>query len=202
MDAHCLLSLLIPTVPRRFDAAFPKLIHELLRQTEGRNDVEVLGLFDNRKRTIGTKRNNLLQMARGDYLAFIDDDDWVVPDYIDVLCRELRERPKIDLLLFDVQMTYPENQHPDCLCHYDLAYKFELARDGKTYRGPPAHIHVWRSSLAKQFAFPEGGHLGQYGEDTHWTGRAKLAVEHHHTLDRVMYYYRANPNTSEAARGD
>jgi len=32
--------------------------------------------------TIGAKRNQLLHRAKGDYVAFVDDDDLVSSDYV------------------------------------------------------------------------------------------------------------------------
>ena len=43
---------------------------------------EILILSDNRVRTIGVKRNELLDTAKGDYIVFIDDDDDITPEYL------------------------------------------------------------------------------------------------------------------------
>ena len=37
------------------------------------------------KGTISAGRNTALDAAQGDYLAFIDDDDWVEPDFLEFL---------------------------------------------------------------------------------------------------------------------
>ena len=43
---------------------------------------EILVLSDMRTRTIGAKRNELLAMAKGEYIVFIDDDDDITPEYL------------------------------------------------------------------------------------------------------------------------
>lgn len=40
---------------------------------------------------IGVGRNTGLDAAQGDYVAFIDDDDWVEPDYLEFLLKLLEE---------------------------------------------------------------------------------------------------------------
>lgn len=40
---------------------------------------------------IGAGRNTALDAARGEYLAFIDDDDWAEPDFLEFLLRLLEE---------------------------------------------------------------------------------------------------------------
>jgi len=60
-----------------------KIMKELLKQTQKYNNIELLAFFDNKKRTIGKKRQNMLQLAQGEYVVFIDDDDKIADDYID-----------------------------------------------------------------------------------------------------------------------
>ena len=40
---------------------------------------------------IGAGRNTALDAARGEYLAFIDDDDWAEPDFLEFLLNLLEE---------------------------------------------------------------------------------------------------------------
>tara|TARA_B110000208_G_scaffold176584_1_gene223083 strand:- start:731 stop:910 length:180 start_codon:yes stop_codon:yes gene_type:complete len=46
---------------------------ELLRQTQNYKDIEIISIFDNKKRSIGRKRDDALKMAQGKYVTFIDD---------------------------------------------------------------------------------------------------------------------------------
>jgi hypothetical protein len=41
-------------------------------------DIEILLFLDNKKRTVGGKRDALVQMSRGKYFMFVDDDDDLV----------------------------------------------------------------------------------------------------------------------------
>jgi hypothetical protein len=84
-----LLSILLPTMPCRAER-LTALYTELTRQVaalEGReNPVELLVECDapskDGGRSVGEKRDSLIEKARGEYVVFIDDDDWVVPDYV------------------------------------------------------------------------------------------------------------------------
>jgi len=75
------LSILIPSIPSREDR-LNRIYAKLLDQV-GERDVEILVFIDNKKRSIGLKRDALVQMSIGDYVAFVDDDDDVSDDYID-----------------------------------------------------------------------------------------------------------------------
>ena len=75
-----LLSILTPAVPSRF-GQIEKLMLELHRQIRDL-PVEHLVLLDNKRRTVGEKRDALLRAARGEYISYVDDDDYVSNDYV------------------------------------------------------------------------------------------------------------------------
>lgn len=54
-----LLTILVPTVPSRIDYFYPKIMKELLKQSKKYNNIEILSFFDNKKRTIGKKRDEM-----------------------------------------------------------------------------------------------------------------------------------------------
>ena len=58
--------------------------------------VEIVHFLDDRRHTIGAKRNWLLDRARGQFVVFIDDDDDVNDRYVSLICRTLKEHPCID----------------------------------------------------------------------------------------------------------
>ena len=83
-----LLSILISAIPSRWEMA-RKLFEGLTRVADQR--VEVLLLFDNKRRSVGEKRQALLDIARGEYVTFIDDDDLVAPGYVSEILSVITE---------------------------------------------------------------------------------------------------------------
>src|SRR5688500_10762390 len=114
------LSILIPTVPRRVETFFPRLIKKLEAQITEPGSVEILGLYDNKLTTVGGKRNLLLDAARGDFLVFLDDDDDVCDDYLATLLPVLRAFPETDVVTY-WQCCTIDGRAPK-LCHYGLQY--------------------------------------------------------------------------------
>ena len=76
-----LLSILIPSLPERIHL-LSSVLSDLHEQSKGK-PVEVLVLTDNRHRTTGQKRNQLIGLAQGRFISFVDDDDSVAADYVD-----------------------------------------------------------------------------------------------------------------------
>lgn len=48
-------------------------------------EVEILSEIDNKEMSVGAKRQKLLNRAGGDFVVFIDDDDWVPFHYLKVV---------------------------------------------------------------------------------------------------------------------
>ena len=67
------LSILIPSIPSRFGRA--KALYEKILNMVGDKQIEILMLTDNKKRTIGEKRESLKNVSNGKYFMFVDDDD-------------------------------------------------------------------------------------------------------------------------------
>jgi hypothetical protein len=188
------LSILVPTVPSRIDTFFPRIIKELHKQVGSRADIEIIGLFDNKRKTTGAKRQDLLSLARGEYLTFIDDDDRISEDYICSIIHAIETNPNIDCILYNVICRV--NGGRPKLCKYGIEFEYGDILDGAEWRGKPAHVMVWKSAIAKQHAY----HDMINGEDIDWAKRASQDIVTQYRIDRVLYYYDAEyMRTSETA---
>ena len=188
------LSILVPTVPNRIDNYYLRLMSDLIRQTAPYPDIELIALFDNKKRSIGKKRDEMLGLAKGEYLVFIDDDDRVSPDYVKDIMTALYENPGTDCVVFDCICKV--NSGPDKLCKYGIEFEYGDILGGKEWRGKPAHTMVYKSSIAKHHSFTDMG----YGEDVDWVKRACQDIRIQTRIDKVLYHYDAEyATTSETA---
>jgi len=187
-------SILILNVPSRFEQA-ARLYNKLLAQV-GTLPVEILMLTDNKKRSIGDKRNDLVVAARGEYLAFIDDDDDVADDYVAEIMKAIEFSP--DVIVFNEQATL--NGENPFIVRPGVEYVNEPSKkiDGKwmDIRRRPWHWCVWKSSIAKTERVPDM----MYGEDSLWVERLFPKVRRQERINKVLRYYRYNKTTSEAGK--
>lgn len=179
-----LWSILIAMIPERYSSAHGLLFSLLETQKVARRpDVELIALMDNRRRTVGAKRNALLDMAQGEYVSFIDDDDMVAENYVDKLVATIAKarklEPPTDVIVFPQRATLaPSGVIHECtysLQHYRNRKPEERRVLQKTedqgvlsWTGPPAHTMVWRRKLIEAVRFPEAN----FGEDVHWVDEA------------------------------
>jgi len=184
-----ILSVLVPTIHRRLRTFYPQIIEELHQQAEGL-PVEILGFYDNRRRSVGAKRNGLLNLARGEYLVFVDDDDRIAPTYIADILQAIQDNPGIDVICFLNECRI--NNGPVILCSYSLTHKTRM-HVGNTWTGPPAHTMVWKSVIAKNAAFPDKN----YSEDANWVDSVVAHAVKEVRIDKVLYFYDFRTNISE-----
>jgi glycosyltransferase involved in cell wall biosynthesis len=81
-----------------------KLISELNRQISknyAEEIIEVIVDTDNMNKSVGQKRNDLIEKAQGQFICFIDDDDFITENYLSVILHHLNSG--IDILLIGIE---------------------------------------------------------------------------------------------------
>jgi len=163
---------------------FNLLVGELNRQIRDYNlkGVEVLSECDNGQRSIGSKRNKLLDRASGEYLCFIDDDDSIDGEYLTKILTALENDPDC------VQLIGVMSTDGFSLKRFEhsISHKSYYDYQGVYYRYPN-HLNAIRSSIAKQFKFPETN----FGEDTAWATQIRDSglLQKEESIDKVIYHY-------------
>lgn len=181
-----LLSILITTLDTR-KAQFEALKTELERQIRQHNlseDVELLHFSDNFDYPVGLKRNVLLEAATGLFTVFVDDDDLVSEDYVQLITDTIKKSPTIDCIGITGKVI-----------SQDLGNKIFLhsirhtvySEDEKFYYRPPNHLNPIRAEIAKQFKFP----VINRGEDFDWAMQLSKSglLNKEIFIDKVIYYY-------------
>lgn len=183
-----ILSILTPAVPRRM-LQLAELCEDLEAQI-GSLPVEHLVMMDNKRRTVGAKRDALLRAAKGRYVAFVDDDDLVEPCYIAKLLEASQSNP--DVITFRQRVEYNRALGE---VEFKLGNPNEPFEPGKITRRNAWHVCAWKHSWAMLSHFPNSN----YGED--WEYAARLCsidglIEVH--IPEILHNYIYDARTSEA----
>lgn len=175
------LSLLICHMPER-----KKLLERLLACFKVQDCSECELLIDPEAGTIGTKRNRLLSEAKGDYVAYVDDDDLVSEDYISLIMEGINRGVDCCSLLGEITT---DGKNP-LLFEHSIKYKAYATNSQEKrirYERYPNHLNCIKASIAKQLKFPEKNH----GEDTDWATQIFKSglLKTEYQIDKVIYYY-------------
>jgi len=185
------LSILTPTIPGR-EAQVQALSQKIAEQT-GTADVEHLVLSDNRKRSIGAKRQALVDIARGQYVAFCDDDDDIADIYVQSILQAIKS--DADVVTFKQQSSY-NGARSTVVFHLgqgDHPYK----PDGITKRDA-WHVCAWRRDLVRTCLFGECN----YGEDLIWCRQARAKAKTSVHVDKVLHTYIHDASTTAAPESE
>ncbi len=218
-----ILSILTPSIHSRLRQV-DYLCSFINRQIIDPATVEHLVLVDNKSRTVGEKRDALLRIARGDYVAFVDDDDWISADYVPALVAAAKVFcPSVITFLQEatINLNPTETQNQKAIIEFKLGNPNEPFRETESLKkagtqekeipGVPRedslassgfvrrnawHICAWRREIAITSKFPSTN----YGED--WAFAAPLCAmknmltEHH--IPEVLHYYRHDIRFTDA----
>lgn len=193
METNILLSILVPTIPNRITYFYPRLMNDLLNQIKEYNNIELIALFDNKKRTIGKKRQEMINMVQGKYIVFIDDDDRISSDYIREIMFAINLNIDVDCIVFNTE-TCINHSSTKVLCKYGIEFEKNgyINKTNTEWRGKPAHTMVWKSDIVKSHQYNNLAH----GEDVDWVYKAYKDIKKQHRIDKVLYYYDANYATT------
>ena len=180
------LSILTPSVLSRWDKV--KTLAAKIESQGG--NVEHLVLYDNKRRSIGEKRDALLRASQGDYVAFVDDDDDIMPEYIPELLKAAESKPDV--------ITFFQHAIIDGMAgtvEFKLCNPNEPFNAGGITKRNAWHVCAWSRALAIQSYFPPSN----YGEDWDYAARLcaidNLKEEH---IQKVLHTYTHSAATTEA----
>jgi len=194
-------SVLILSIPSRNESLMAAMNHlqEQADATGQGKAVEILVLLDNRSKSISEKRNDLLQAARGKYIAFLDDDDAVSKEYMSKILAAIDKHDGVDCISFNQWCTI--NGEPMNV-EFGIGNPHgHLWRDEDGFLGdirrPPYHMCVWRREIAQSEVFnPVYGENGQSTEDIDWLMRLYPKVQTEHHIPDALHGYIYNSQTT------
>lgn len=176
-----LLSILICTLEDRKEE-FGKLYTELNRQADlFPSEVEVLFECDNRQIPTGKKRNILIDRAIGKYIAFVDDDDWIAPEYVNFILDAAKKNPDCigikGIINFKTKQWSYFTHSIECTGWY-------AGLDG--YYRTPNHLNPVLHDIAKRVRF---NNILSIGEDQDYSNRINKFLKTEVFIDKPIYHY-------------
>lgn len=187
------LSILVCSVHTRYKTFLPKIQDQLFGQYNALGDddqerVEIIVLTDNKKMMLGHKRNKMVEISQGKYVAFVDDDDRISDDYIAELLKATES--DADSIVFTAMVSL--NGEPPLPCYYSKDVKRDYNHKDGYYR-IPNHICCVKREVSLKSSFPNV----LYGEDAGY-GKVLLPfLKTEHKIDKVLYYYDYSSETTE-----
>ena len=183
------LSILIPSIPSRFDKAIG--LYQKIVFLVGERDIEILMLTDNKKRTIGEKREALKNASNGKYFMFVDDDD----DLVDL--EDLYNATFEDVDVITFQQLCLNADKTTFKVTFGLGNEIEHTSHNGRYldcKRPPFHICAWNQRF-KDYQFPSVN----YAEDWGWLQQVLPLAKTEKHIPKIVHSYNFDPKVTEAS---
>lgn len=161
-----------------------KLIHELNHQicsNYAEEIVEVLIEKDNGEMSVGGKRNILIEQAQGEYICFVDDDDSISKNYLNIILQNLTK----DILLFKIEHLIngvkSEYIQPSLYIDYLKTQEVIFCTN---------HLHLCphKKSISKLVKFKELN----FSEDIDYSQRMIPFISSYDLINEALYIYNDN----------
>ena len=182
---------------------------DLLKSWESRYPENICVIDCEMNGHLGRARNIGMEYATGEWIAFIDADDWIEREYLSVLYKAASDKDLQIVSCLDKRDAAPGLEYfseetvtvEDItdICNGKMTlYKIDSVQSRKNFfRTQPLKLYAWGKLIRKSFltdneiAFPE---LLAY-EDIVWGNLVNMIVERAGRVDRIMYHYYVNPGS-------
>ncbi len=148
-----------------------------------------LEIYSQRNCGVAATRQHLLDKARGEFVLFVDSDDWIEPETVEVLLQE-QGRENYDMVMFQSSVS---TGHQETLTQ-DQAVKRFL--EHRSFRGT-----LWNKLM--RTCMLENVRVDQtvsYGEDAMMVWQVLQQLASVSIIDKALYHYRDNEESLSRQR--
>jgi glycosyltransferase involved in cell wall biosynthesis len=160
-----------------------KLISELHKQISknyAEEIVEILIDADNMTKSVGQKRNDLINKAKGHFVCFIDDDDFITENYLSTILHHLNIG--IDILLIGI--SHIENGINKTKILPSL-FIDNLTTNDVVFKTNHFHLCPHKKSIAELISFD----CVNFAEDMIYSQKMVKHISNHAVISDPIYIY-------------
>ncbi len=150
----------------------------------------------------GISRNKAIDMASGEYILFLDPDDWIEVNSLEILINKTIQNPDVDVIQFNY-ISANENPAKNRITNFEKNYKTELKiilknnsiynwQNFKKVKIQSFNFAIWNRLYSAKFIKNNNIKLApnKHGEDHIFSIKSIFLAKKILYIDNVLYHYR------------
>jgi len=174
------------------DASIDKSVRELLQDCANK-DARIKLVFRERNGHISAASNSALDLASGEYIALLDNDDVLPEQALFWIAQAIADNPDAGLIYSD------EDKFDQSGRRYDPYFKSDWNQDLFLSHNMISHLGVYRADLVKKLGGFREGYEGSQDYDLALRCTEQLAPQQIVHIPRVLYHWRSHPGSTAQA---
>ncbi|WP_407960125.1 glycosyltransferase family 2 protein [Enterococcus faecium] len=176
------------------DASTDPAIRKCLESYQAKDD-RIKVVFRQENGHISLATNSALEMAEGEFIALLDNDDELPPFALYEVAKVLNIHPELDLIYSDEDKIDADGNR------FDPHFKADWSPDTLMGNNYISHLGVYRTSIVKKLGGFRKGYEGSQDYDLVLRVTEQIPADHIYHIDRVLYHWRTIPG-STASNGE
>lgn len=156
------------------------------------SDERIKVVFRKENGHISKATNSALEIATGEFVALLDNDDELAPIAFYEVVKALNENPELDLIYSDEDKIDMQGNRFDPAFKPDWSYDLLL---GTNYI---SHLGVYRRSIMNEIGGFRAGFEGSQDYDLVLRFTEKTMAKRIHHIPKILYYWRILPTSTAA----
>lgn len=150
----------------------------------------------------GIARNKAIDMSSGEYILFLDPDDWIEVNSLEILINKAIQNPEVEVIQFNyinANENPAKNRIVDFEKNYRKELKFKLTNNSiynwqnfKKVKFQSFGLAIWNRLYSAKFIKNNNIKLApnKHGEDHIFSFKSILLAKKMLYIDNVLYHYR------------
>lgn len=149
----------------------------------------------------GMARNYAIPYTEGEYVAFVDSDDWVEPDMFEILYRQAESYGKVDLCYGHAFKDSSEDRHRELLKN-PLVDSGMFTHDSRAYFLVNYVSYFWTFIYKKEHLMRDGVRFpeARWSEDSYFISSSLMTARSIACVDKPLYHYQVRPGSASTTR--
>lgn len=154
-------------------------------------------LIEQKNQGLGASRNIGLEHASGEYVCFVDSDDYVHEKYVEILYENLNKYQTDISMCSYMRFRYGKIENVEVMNRCSILTKYQMLKDitttGPNNRSEPIVISwnkMVRMNIIKHLRF-----VNKYHEDEYMINELLLKVTNAVSTEAILYFYRQRPDS-------